>query len=106
MFTWEKKVFHWIIQVKIRGGLDAHADSNDRHAGTAPTRYVKRPGMGVRALVFDVIELLVGSLCTFTVSLTHESLIWYFLYHSYCNDVKYVNIFDSYAGDTVAPVVF
>ena len=54
----------YTVQVKLRGGLDAHADSNDRHAGTAPTRYVKRPGMGVRALVFDVIELLVGSLCT------------------------------------------
>ena len=53
------------VQVQVRGGLDAHADSNDRHAGTNTLRKAAWNGRPekwyVRALVcLTVIELLLG----------------------------------------------
>ena len=38
---------------------------------------------------FTYLPLL--RMASYTVSLTHESLTWYFLYHSHHNDGKYVN---------------
>ena len=67
--------YAWIFCRKRNG-----ANSTLTHSGDT---YVLGRG------AFTYLPLL--RMTSYTVSLTHESLTWYFLYHSHHNDGKYVN---------------
>ena len=61
------------------------------HGRSAERRQAKTKSRGLEKIgAFTYLPLL--RMTSYTVSLTHESVTRYFLYHSHRNDGKYVNI--------------